>query len=190
MKKTPKSIIFSAPSGSGKTTIVHRLMATSLPLAFSVSATNRAARKGEIDGVDYHFLSTEDFRQKIDKGELIEWEEVYAQQYYGTLYSELQRIHAMGKVAVFDVDVVGGCRLKETLGQDALSIFVRVGDLAVLEQRLRQRATDDEASIKKRLDKAAAELLYAPQFDVVVDNIDLDRAVEATYNHIISFLDE
>lgn len=189
MQKQARSIIFSAPSGSGKTTIVHRLMTMGIPMAFSVSATSRKARKGEQNGVDYYFLSVEDFRAKIANEAFIEWEEVYAQQYYGTLKRELERIHSLGKIAVFDVDVVGGCNLKEKLGEQALSIFIRVPDLAVLEQRLRHRNTDDEASIRKRLQKAEEEMTYAQYFDVIIDNIDLERAVQSTYTHIKQFLD-
>ncbi len=188
MQTAPKSIIFSAPSGSGKTTIVHRLMAMHLPLAFSISATSRSPRKGEKDGQDYYFLSAEDFKKKIQEDAFVEWEEVYTSQYYGTLRNELNRIHNMGKIAVFDIDVVGGCNLKEKLGDAALSIFIRVPDLNVLEQRLRHRATDNEASIAKRINKAQEELSYAPQFDIIIDNIDLEQAVEDTYKHIQHFL--
>lgn len=182
------SIIFSAPSGSGKTTIVHQMMKKGLPLSFSISATSREPRKNEIHGEDYYFLSDKDFVEKIENSELLEWEEVYKGVHYGTLKSELDRIFDLGKIPVFDVDVVGGVQLKKLLGEDALSIFVQVSSIKELEKRLVNRDTDSAESIKKRLDKAAYEMTFAPQFDQIIINDDLDTAVEETHELIKSFI--
>lgn len=173
-----KALIFSAPSGSGKTTIVKRLLQQNNDLAFSISAATRSKRSStEADGKDYHFLTAEDFKKKIDAGEFIEWEEVYPGKFYGTLKSEIERIWSAGKNAIFDVDVKGGLNIKKYFGPKALSIFVRVPSLTELENRLRQRATDSEESILKRLEKAREEMAFQNQFDFVLENNDIDTAV-------------
>ena len=172
-----KLIIFSAPSGSGKTTLVHHLLSKpELKLAFSVSATSRAKRPNETHGKDYYFLSAEDFKNRISTGDFLEWEEVYTDQFYGTLRSEIDRIHAQGKHVMFDVDVVGGLNIKKQFGDDALAVFVQPPSILELENRLRNRSTESEESLQKRVGKAAKEMEYAKQFDVVLVNDDLDIA--------------
>ena len=183
-------IIFSAPSGSGKTTLVHQMMKKGLPLAFSISATSRAPRKNEVQGKDYHFIEKEEFEKKMERDEFVEWEEVYQGVHYGTLKSELNRIFDLGKIPVFDVDVVGGVQLKKILGDEALSIFIQVSSIEELAKRLKSRGTDSQESIKKRLDKAAYEMTFAPNFDQVIINDDLDKAVEETYQTILNFIND
>jgi len=175
-----KAIIISAPSGAGKTTIVRHLLETNPRLEFSVSACSRPKRGSEVDGHDYFFLSVDEFRRKIKNNEFLEWEEVYPGSYYGTLRSEQERIWNSGKVPVFDVDVVGGDNLKKHFGDSALAIFIRPPSMQVLEQRLRDRATDDEESLQKRLAKAEQEMAYAAKFDAIVVNDDLERAIAET----------
>ena len=189
IKSKARYIIFSAPSGSGKSTLVNHMMQKGLPLAFSISATSRAARKGENHAEHYHFLTNEDFKSRIANNEFVEWEEVYEDVHYGTLKSELERIFKLGKVPIFDVDVVGGVSLKRILGDEALSVFIKVSSIQELEKRLRNRATDSEESIKKRLDKAAYEMTFSPQFDQVIINDDLETAVEETYAILKKFID-
>lgn len=172
-----KLIIFSAPSGSGKTTLVHHLLSKpELKLAFSVSATSRAKRPNETDGKDYYFLSADEFKERIAAGDFLEWEEVYPNQFYGTLRSEISRIHAEGKHVMFDVDVVGGLNIKKQFGANALAVFVKPPSIAELENRLRHRSTESAESLQKRVGKAAKEMAYADQFDVVLVNEDLDTA--------------
>jgi guanylate kinase len=183
-----KSIIFSAPSGSGKTTIVRHLLQLDLNLEFSVSACSRKPRKNEVDGRDYYFMSVEEFRAGIERDEFVEWEEVYKDQYYGTLKSELERIWNVGKHAVFDVDVVGGKDLKQIFGNDALAVFVKLPSLEVLEQRLRARSTDPEEKIRARLSKAASEMEYAGLFDVILINDRLEDALAEAEKVVRDFL--
>ncbi|SFE56456.1 guanylate kinase [Thermophagus xiamenensis] len=171
-----KVIIFSAPSGSGKTTIIQTLIKKVPDLSFSISATNRPPRKNEKNGVDYYFIPTEQFRKKINNGEFLEWEEVYKGTYYGTLKSEIDRINQNGKVALLDVDVVGGTNIKKSYGSDALAIFIKPPSLQELEKRLRNRNTDSEAIIQKRLAKAEKELGYARFFDQIIVNNQLEEA--------------
>jgi len=185
-----KLIIFSAPSGSGKTTLVNHLLETNLALDFSVSATSRKPRPGEINGKNYYFISPSEFREKINNNEFIEWEEVYEDHYYGTLKSEIERIWADGKHVIFDVDVIGGLNLKKEFGNRALSIFVSVPSLRVLEERLRIRSTETEQKILQRLKKAREEMTYANQFDVILVNDDLCASVEAAVKVVKSFLEE
>jgi guanylate kinase len=185
---TNRLIIFSAPSGSGKTTIVRTLMQQIPDLAFSISATSRKPRGLEKDGVDYYFLDSDTFREKINKGEFLEWEEVYEGTYYGTLKSEVQRISAAGKTAVFDVDVVGATNIKKQYGDDALAIFVKAPTLEVLEERLRKRNTDSEETINKRLDKAEKELGYARFFDKIIINDSLDIAMKEALQIVRQFI--
>lgn len=170
---TNKAIIISAPSGAGKSTIVRHLLTQVPILEFSVSACSRPKRGQETDGIEYHFITTEEFRKKIAEDAFVEWEEVYPGSYYGTLKSELELIWALGKVPVFDVDVVGGVNLKNYFGTQALAIFIQPPTVQILEERLRQRATDDEESLKKRLAKADIELAFAEKFDRIVINDDL-----------------
>lgn len=173
-----KVIIFSAPSGSGKSTIIQSLLAEFPELRFSVSATSRAPRGVEVDGVDYHFLSVPEFAKRADRGEFIEWEEVYAGTCYGTLRSEIERIWACGSVAIFDVDVVGGVNLRRIFGDaDAISIFIMPPSIDILRQRLIGRGTDTPEAIERRLAKAATELEYAPNFDYLIVNDNLNDAV-------------
>ena len=183
-----KLIIFSAPSGSGKTTIVRRLMGEMGGLEFSVSATSRAPRGAEQHGKDYYFLSAEEFDGLVAKDSFVEWEEVYAGTKYGTLKSELERIWAKGNTILFDVDVKGGVRLKNIFGADALSIFIMPPSVEELRRRLEGRATDSPEKIAQRIAKADEELGYAPQFDVVVVNDDLDIAVSEVRNAVTKFI--
>jgi len=170
-------VIFSAPSGAGKTTIVQHLLERGLNLEFSVSATSRAPRNGEKNGIDYFFMSAEEFRRKIKKGDFIEWEEVYHNHYYGTLKSEIERIRGNGNHVIFDVDVVGGLNLKSIFGRDAISVFIMPPSIKELESRLRSRATDNEEKIIMRINKANSEIGMAGEFDHVIINDDLDRAI-------------
>lgn len=183
-----KLLIFSAPSGAGKSTIVQHLMKQGLGLAFSISATSRQPREGEEDGREYHFISVEAFRNKITEEAFIEWEEVYPDQYYGTLFSEVERIWKHSHHAVFDIDVLGGMNLKKRFGDQACAIFVRPPSLEVLEQRLRSRGTDDEASLKKRLDKAIYEMDHAERFDHIIVNDQLEQALEEAEDIVKDFL--
>jgi len=182
-----KLLILSAPSGAGKTTLSRRIMARLPILAFSISATTRAPRGSEEDEVDYHFLSTEAFLERVDRGDFLEWEEVYPGRYYGTLKSEVERLWSEGKVVVFDIDVVGGLNLKKQFGQDALALFVAPTSLEVLGQRLRNRGTETEEQIALRLTKAQWELTQAPDFDHVLVNDDLDRATAEALEVIKAF---
>ena len=183
-----KAILFSAPSGCGKTTIIKELMQYFDCFDFSISATSRAPRGEEQDGKDYYFLSKEEFMRRVEQDDFLEWEEVYSGTCYGTLKSEVERIWDGGKVIVFDVDVNGGRNIKRYFGEDALSIFVMPPSIEVLEQRLRSRGTDSEEAIVKRLARSAEELKQAPAFDVTIVNDDLARAVEETRRVVERFL--
>lgn len=183
-----KVVLFSAPSGSGKTTIIHKLLTRFDCFEFSISATSRQRRGTEQDGVDYYYLSYDEFMRRVSNGEFVEWEEVYEGICYGTLKSELTRIWNNGRYIIFDVDVKGGMNLKRYFGDDALSLFVMPPSMAVLEQRLRSRGTDTEESIKKRLSRAKEELKLASQFDYVVLNDDLDTAVEDAIHAVKEFI--
>ena len=183
-----KLVIFSAPSGAGKTTIVKRLLEKNLNLEFSVSATSREARKNEIHGKDYYFLSQQEFQQKIDNNAFLEWEEVYLGTSYGTLKSEVERIRNHGKNVIFDVDVVGGLNIKKFYGDEALAIFVQPPSVEELEKRLRFRSTEIEEKIKVRLAKAKHELSYAEQFDVIIVNDELEKAVQEAEKIVENFL--
>ena len=183
-----KCIIFSAPSGAGKTTIVQHLLKQSLDLEFSISACTRDKRGAEIHGKDYYFLSLQEFKNKIKDDEFIEWEEVYVDHFYGTLKEEIERIWSTGKHVIFDVDVVGGINLKKYFRQDALSIFVMPPSMQDLESRLRGRGTDSEERILKRLAKAKQELITADQFDKIVLNNDLKKAQQEALNLVSEFV--
>lgn len=173
-----KAIIFSAPSGSGKTTIVKHLLQNNPDLGFSISASTRDKRgRSEQDGKDYYFLTPEEFKKKIDNDEFIEWEEVYEGNYYGTLKSEIARIWKEGKNVIFDVDVKGGLNLKKYFGDKALAVFVKVPSLEVLEERLKTRGTESHASLSQRLFKAKFEMTFQDKFDVVLINEDLNKTI-------------
>lgn len=177
MNSKQKVIIFSAPSGSGKTTIISRLLKRFPNFEFSISATSRTPRAGEENGKDYYFLTAENFRNKVTNNEFIEWEEVYEGTCYGTLKSEIERIWAKGNIVLFDVDVLGGINLKKIFADTALSIFVQPPSLEILEQRLRGRGTETEESLRKRVGRAKMELEHKNEFDAAVINDDLDTAV-------------
>ena len=184
-----KALIFCAPSGSGKSTLIHFLMGyASLNLHFSVSATNRPPRAGEQDGVDYHFLSPDAFRQHIADNDFIEYEEVYEGRFYGTLKSEVEGRLAKGENLVFDVDVHGAVRLKQYFGQRALSLFIHPGTIDVLRQRLEQRGTESPATIAQRLERAAYEFTFASRCDRVILNDQLERAEQETLTIVTDFL--
>lgn len=183
-----KLLIFSAPSGAGKSTIVQHLMKQNLGLEFSISATSRSPRAEEKDGREYYFISPEEFRQKIRENAFVEWEEVYPDQYYGTLFCELERIWKGGDHAIFDIDVVGGLNLKKAYGERACAIFIQAPSKEVLEQRLRARATDDEASLQKRLGKALFEMEHASHFDYILINDSLEKALAEAEQIVKDFL--
>ncbi len=183
-----KLLIFSAPSGSGKTTIVRRLLEQFSNLEFSISATSRAPRGVEKNGVDYYFLSAEKFAEAVAADKFVEWEEVYKGTCYGTLRSEMERIWSKGNVILFDVDVMGGIRLKEIFGEDAMSIFVMPPSIEELRRRLEGRGTDAPEVIEKRIAKASFELTKAPEFDKQVVNDDLEVAVAEVAEIVKNFI--
>jgi len=188
MTTNGKLVIFSAPSGAGKTTIVHSLLKSIPTLEFSVSATSRAPRGDEQHGVDYYFLTPDEFRERVNKDEFVEWEEVYPGQMYGTLLSEVDRIWRKGHHVIFDVDVKGGLNLKKKFVGNALGIFVRPPSMEALEERLRHRATEPEEKIKMRIAKAASELAFEPRFDITVVNDNLEKAIKDAEFQVKKFL--
>jgi len=173
-----KMIVFSAPSGAGKTSIVKALLEKFKWLEFSVSATSRASRPGETNGIDYFFIEKEEFVSRIERGDFLEWEEVYKDNFYGTLLSEVERIWQKGHLVVFDVDVAGGLNIKKKYSNAVLSIFVMPPSLEILEERLRGRNTESDESLRKRIMKASKELEYAKDFDHIVVNDQLHEAIE------------
>lgn len=183
-----KLIIFSAPSGAGKTTLVKYVMSHIDTLTFSVSACSRKKRNYETDGEDYHFLSVAEFKEKIQNKEFIEWEEVYPDYYYGTLFSEVNQKREAGKNVVFDVDVIGGVNLKKIFGNEALAIFIKPPSVEILQERLLKRGTDKKEDIETRVKKAAYELGFESAFDVSIINNDLERAQEKALNVVQEFL--
>lgn len=184
-----KLIIFSAPSGSGKTTIVrHLLSLKKLNLAFSISATSRAPRGEEQHGKEYYFLSADEFKERVQHNEFMEWEEVYTGCYYGTLKSEVERLWAMGKNVVFDIDVAGGLRLKQQYPEQTLAVFVEPPSLIALEERLRNRKTETEEKIQMRLNKAEQEMATAHQFDVIIKNDNLQQALQEAERIVTDFI--
>lgn len=187
---TGKVIIVSAPSGAGKTSIVKHVLQYLPELRFSTSATTRSMREGEVNGKDYHFLTVDDFKKGISRDDFLEWEEVYANQFYGTLKSEIQRIWDEGKTVIFDVDVKGGLNIKKYFGDNALAIFVEPPTIEELENRLRKRGTETDESLRKRVEKAEYELSFAPKFDKIILNDNLDDAREEMLHTIREFLDQ
>ena len=183
-----KLIIFSAPSGAGKTTIVRHLLAKFPNLSFSISATTRPIRGSEVDGHDYYFISKEEFLHKVAKHEFAEFEEVYAGTYYGTLVKEIERIWSEDKQVIFDLDVQGGLRLKKKFGANALAIFVMPPSVEVLAERLSDRATDSLAKIEERMAKAKIELSFANEFDITLPNNDLSVACTEAEKIVSDFL--
>ena len=185
-----KLVIISAPSGAGKTTMVNHLLKKGLGLEFSISATTRTPRGKEHNGKEYYFISTEDFRDKIRNNKFTEWQEVYKDQFYGTLKSEIERIWADKKHVIFDVDVKGGINLKKIFGNQAISIFIMPPSVNDLEKRLLSRATDDRSKIVIRVEKAMEEMKLADNFDHIVINDKLDRAQKEVYELVKSFLNK
>lgn len=183
-----KLIVFSAPSGAGKSTIVNYLVSQNLNLRFSVSATSRLPRGTEQHGVEYYFHTPDEFRQKIAGNEFLEYEEVYKDKFYGTLKSEVQRILDAGGNIIFDVDVVGGCNIKKHYGNQALSIFVEPPSIEELRCRLEKRGTDSPEVIESRIAKAEYEMTYAPQFDVIIKNDNLEEAKARALKVVKDFL--
>ena len=185
----PRLILFCGPSGSGKTTIVKHMLARFPQLSFSISATTRKRRSNEKDGVDYYFLSEDEFRNRIAKNEFLEWEEVYKSGFYGTLLSEIERIRNEGMVPVFDIDVEGGLNIKKKFGSDLLDVFVVPPSLEELEHRLVARKSEDEASLRKRVEKAASEINYKDRFSKVIINKNLDDSLDEAEQMVREFLE-
>jgi guanylate kinase len=184
-----KLIVFSAPSGSGKTTIVrHLLSKEDLNLEFSISAATREARGEEVNGKDYYFMSTEEFKKHIKAEDFVEWEEVYRDNFYGTLKSEVERIWAKGKNVIFDIDVSGGLRIKHKFPEETLAVFVKPPSVDELKRRLKERSTESDDKINMRIAKASVELATAPQFDVIIKNYDLPIALEEAYQLVKNFV--
>lgn len=184
-----KAIIFSAPSGSGKTTIVKHLLNTNPKLGFSISACTRDKRgRNEVHGKDYYFLTPEEFKKKIDANEFVEWEEVYAGNFYGTLKSEIERIWDEDRHVIFDVDVKGGLQLKEYFGDNGLAVFVKVPSLDDLKERLTDRQTESEASLSQRIFKAKFEMTFEDKFDVTLVNEDLDESLKKAEKLVNDFI--
>lgn len=184
-----KLFVFSAPSGSGKTTIVRHLLAQErFNLEFSISATSRAPRGEEVDGKDYYFISAKEFKQKIKNDEFLEWEEVYRDNFYGTLKTEVERIWAQKKHVIFDIDVVGGLRIKKKFPEETLAVFVKPPSVDELKIRLKKRSTESEDKINMRIAKASVELATAPQFDKIIKNYDLPVALQEAEDLVDNFL--
>ncbi|MFT4643368.1 MAG: guanylate kinase [Candidatus Azotimanducaceae bacterium] len=189
MSKKGKLIVFSAPSGSGKTTIVRYLLKQSeLQLDFSISATSRGKRGEEVDGEDYYYMSASEFKNKIKNDEFLEWEEVYRDNFYGTLKTEVERIWALGKHVIFDIDVSGGLRIKRKFPKETLAIFVKPPSIDELKIRLKKRKTESDDKINMRVAKASAELATSPLFDKIVVNEYLDEALKEAYNLVNEFV--
>ncbi|MRR18678.1 guanylate kinase [bacterium] len=183
-------LIVSAPSGAGKTTLVNRLLSAGLPLMFSVSATSRNPRGSEVNGREYYFITSAEFRRRIRKGEFIEWQEVYKDHYYGTLRSEIDRISGEGKMPLFDVDVQGGINLKKIFGDNALAIFIMPPSVGELKQRLVRRGTDPAEKIEMRVKKAASEIQLAGRFDRIIVNDDLEKASGEILSEVTHFIEK
>ena len=189
-KSQGKLIIFSAPSGAGKTTIVKNLLGKIKDLKFSISACSRQKRKNETNGIDYYFLKLDEFKKKIKDNEFIEWQQVYKDHYYGTLKTEIERIWAKGSNVIFDIDVVGGLNIKKIYKDKALAIFIMPPSLKHLEKRLKNRLTETPKNIKQRLDKVNKELKYADKFDKIIINDDLKTAVDKAEKIVVEWLNK
>lgn len=176
MRLNKQLFVFSAPSGSGKTTIVRHLLKQALPLEFSISATSRTPREGERNGKDYYFISVNEFKKRIKEEAFLEWEEVYDSVFYGTLKSEVARIWAMGKQVIFDIDVIGGLHIKKLFPKETTAIFIKVPSLTTMRARLIARGTDSMETIEKRIEKASYEMSFAKDFDHIIVNDDLEEA--------------
>ncbi len=183
-----KLLIIAAPSGAGKTTIARHLLRTMPKLAFSVSATTRAKRTNEQEGYDYYYISPDEFRKRIHAGAFLEWEEVYQNQYYGTLHAELRRLWAEGRTIVFDVDVKGAVNIQKAYPEQSLSVFIKPPSIEALRSRLEARGTETAETINKRIARAAEELSYEPYFDCVIVNDNLDRAIAKAEGIVTNFL--
>lgn len=183
-----KLIIVSAPSGAGKTTIVKELLCSDLNLEFSVSACSRKKRKNEIHGKDYYFMGVKEFRKKIENDAFVEWEEVYKDHFYGTLKEEVEKIRNAGRNVIFDVDVIGALNIKKMFGKDALAIFIQPPSEVVLEKRLRKRNTEDGGDLERRLKKARYELSFSGQFDLIIVNDKLEKAILEAENAVKDFV--
>lgn len=189
--KQGKLIVFSAPSGSGKTTIVRHLLGIEeLNLEFSISAATRAPRGEEVSGKDYYFMSIEEFKKHIKAEDFVEWEEVYRDNFYGTLKTEVERIWALGKNVIFDIDVAGGLRIKSKFPEQTLAVFVKPPSVDELKRRLKERSTESDDKINMRIAKAHVELATAPQFDTIIKNYDLDVAKQEAYALVKAFVSE
>ena len=187
--KEGKLFVFSAPSGSGKTTLVKHLLTENLPLGFSISATSRKPRGKEKNGVDYHFLSSSDFQNKIKESAFVEYEEVYNDVFYGTLKSEIKRLWSQGKHVLFDIDVKGGINIKKQYPQNTLALFIQPPSKKILEERLRGRDTENEEDIQMRLARAEEEMSFAVQFDSVIINDDLETTKKEVVRQVRGFID-
>ena len=187
--KEGKLIVVSAPSGSGKTTLVRELLSENLPLSFSISATSREPRGNEINGVDYHFLSTIEFKNYIKKGAFIEYEEVYPDKFYGTLKTEVEKNRKSGKHVIFDIDVIGALNIKKKYPNQTLSIFINPPSISILEERLRSRGTDSETALQERIEKAEEELRSAEKFDKSIVNNDLKKSKNQIIMMVKQFID-
>ena len=186
-----KLIVFSAPSGSGKTTIVkHLLGKEDLNLEFSISAASRDPRGEEEHGKDYYFISLEEFKKHIKAENFLEWEEVYRDNFYGTLKAEIERIWALGNNVIFDIDVAGGLRIKHKFPEQTLAVFVKPPSVDELKRRLKERSTESDDKINMRIAKASVELATAPQFDTIIKNYDLDTAKEEAYQLVKAFVNK
>ncbi|MFV0483552.1 MAG: guanylate kinase [Bacteroidales bacterium] len=185
-----KVIIISAPSGAGKSTLIHHLIDQDLPLGFSISATNRKPRKGEVDGKHYYFFDTDTFKQRIENKEFVEWEEVYKDQFYGTLKTEIERIKSMRKTPIFDLDVEGGIKIKKVFGDYALAIFIKPPSISTLKKRLIDRKTDSKEDIEKRIEKATEELKREKNFDIVIVNDKLEQTKRDIEKLVREFIKE
>lgn len=191
MEHNGKLIVFSAPSGSGKTTIVHHLLShPELKLDFSISATSRPARGQEINGKDYYFISADEFKNHIERNDFIEWEEVYKNNFYGTLKTEINRIWSNGQHVIFDIDVLGGLNIKNQFPEQTLAIFVQPPSIEEMEIRLRNRQTDTEEKIQERVAKASKEMVFAKDFDLILLNDDLETAKKKAYMLVSDFLSQ
>jgi guanylate kinase len=186
-----KLLVFSAPSGSGKTTIVRHLLAQpDLNLDFSISCTTREPRGEEVHGTDYYFISWDEFKKHIKAEDFVEWEEVYTDNFYGTLKAEVERIWALGKHVIFDIDVAGGLRIKHKFPNETLAVFVKPPSVDELKRRLKQRSTESEDKINMRIAKASVELATAPQFDTIIKNYDLEVAKQDAYQLVKDFINK